>query len=121
MQSPLLVSAVAALALLGSAPALADMKIGTAGPLSNAEALFGKTWQNGMQLAIDEANAAGGIGGQKIQLVRQDDQGDPKQGTLIAQKFCHDASVLAGVANFNSGVTIPPSPSPHPLRVPHVP
>jgi branched-chain amino acid transport system substrate-binding protein len=102
-------SAVAALALLGSASALAETKIGTAGPLSNAEALFGKTWQNGMQLAIDEANAAGGVGGQKIQLVRQDDQGDPKQGTLIAQKFCDDSSVVAVIANFNSGVTIPSS------------
>jgi branched-chain amino acid transport system substrate-binding protein len=109
MQSNLLMSAVAALALLGSVPALADMKVGTAGPLSNAEAMFGKTWQNGMQLAIDEANAAGGVNGQKVQLVRQDDQGDPKQGTLIAQKFCDDTSVLAVVANFNSGVTIPSS------------
>ena len=109
MSSKLLMTAVAALALLGSAAAQAETKIGTAGPLSNAEALFGKTWQNGMQLAIDEANAAGGVAGQKIQLVRQDDQGDPKQGTLIAQKFCDDASVLAVIANFNSGVTIPSS------------
>ena len=85
------------------------MSIGTAGPLSNAEALFGNTWQNGMQLAIDEANAAGGINGEKLVLVREDDQGDPKQGTLIAQKFCDDDSIVAVVANFNSGVTIPSS------------
>jgi branched-chain amino acid transport system substrate-binding protein len=109
VKSPLLMSAIAALVLLGSVPAFADMNIGTAGPLSNAEALFGKTWQNGMQLAINEANAAGGVSGQKVALVRQDDQGDPKQGTLIAQKFCDDASVLAVIANFNSGVTIPAS------------
>jgi branched-chain amino acid transport system substrate-binding protein len=94
---------------LGAVPALADMKIGTAGPLSNAEALFGNTWQNGMQLAIDQANAAGGVNGQKVVLQRQDDQGDPKQGTLIAQKFCDDASIVAVIANFNSGVTIPSS------------
>ncbi|MBV8650788.1 MAG: branched-chain amino acid ABC transporter substrate-binding protein [Alphaproteobacteria bacterium] len=109
MRSIVLLSAVAAVALIGGASARADMKIGTAGPLSNAEALFGKTWQNGMQLAIDEANAAGGVNGQKVQLVRQDDQGDPKQGTLVAQKFCDDASILAVIANFNSGVTIPAS------------
>src|SRR5258708_6094181 len=118
MQSNLLMSAVAALALLGSVPALADMKVGTAGPLTNAEAMFGKTWQNGMQLAIDEANAAGGVNGQKVQLVRQDDQGDPKQGTLIAQKFCDDTSVLAVVANFNSGVTIPSSDTYNPCGMP---
>ena len=96
-------------AALAASPAFADIKIGTAGPLSNAEALFGTTWQNGMQLAINEANAAGGINGQKLVLVRQDDQGDPKQGTLLAQKFCDDDSILAVIANFNSGVTIPSS------------
>ena len=96
-------------AALAASPAFADIKIGTAGPLSNAEALFGTTWQNGMQLAINEANAAGGINGQKLVLVRQDDQGDPKQGTLVAQRFCDDEAMLAVIAHFNSGVTIPAS------------
>ncbi len=109
MKRTLLVSLLAGAAFAVAAPAFADMSIGTAGPLSNAEALFGNTWQNGMQLAIDEANAAGGINGEKLVLVRQDDQGDPKQGTLLAQKFCDDSSILAVIANFNSGVTIPSS------------
>src|SRR3954470_22501166 len=109
MKKRLIVSLLGGVALFGASQAFADMKIGTAGPLSNAEALFGNTWQNGMQLAIDEANAAGGINGQKLVLVRQDDQGDPKQGTLLAQKFCDDDSIVAVVADFNSGVTIPSS------------
>ena len=90
MRRSLIIATLAGLALLGAPPALADMKIGTAGPLSNAEALFGNTWQNGMQLAIDEANAAGGVNGEKLVLVRQDDQGDPKQGTLLAlsNRYC---------------------------------
>jgi branched-chain amino acid transport system substrate-binding protein len=110
MRRNLFFAAVAGLALLGAVPAsAADIVIGTAGPLSNAEALFGNTWQNGMQLAVDEVNAAGGINGSKVVLERQDDQGDPKQGTLIAQKFCDNDDILAVVANFNSGVTIPSS------------
>jgi branched-chain amino acid transport system substrate-binding protein len=109
MKRTFLVSLLAGAAIAVAGPALADMRIGTAGPLSNAEALFGKTWQNGMQLAVDEANAAGGINGEKLVLVREDDQGDPKQGTLVAQKFCDDSSILAVIANFNSGVTIPSS------------
>jgi branched-chain amino acid transport system substrate-binding protein len=109
MRSIVFLSAAAAVGLLCGVSAQADVKIGTAGPLSNAEALFGKTWQDGMQLAIDEVNAAGGINGEKVQLVRQDDQGDPKQGTLIAQKFCDDTAIVAVIANFNSGVTIPSS------------
>lgn len=100
--------AAAALAALSGA-ARADIIIGSAGPTSNAEALFGTTWMNGMELAIREANAAGGIKGQKLALQRDDDGGDPKQGTLIAQKHCDNAGILAVVANFNSGVTIPSS------------
>ena len=109
MQRMTFLAALAGLALAGVGPAFADISIGTAGPLSNAEALFGNTWQNGMQLAINEVNAAGGINGQKLVLVRQDDQGDPKQGTLLAQKFCDNSAILAVIANFNSGVTIPSS------------
>ena len=98
---------LAGIALAGTARA--QVVIGTAGPTSNAEALFGTTWMNGMELAIRQANAAGGVGGQKLSLQRQDDQGDPKQGTLIAQRFCDDQAVLAVIADFNSGVTIPAS------------
>ena len=109
MHRMLWVTALAGTLLAGAAPAFAEIKIGTAGPLSNAEALFGSTWQNGMQLAIDEVNAKGGVNGEQLVLVRQDDQGDPKQGTLLAQKFCDDDTIAAVIANFNSGVTIPSS------------
>src|SRR3954462_4140896 len=120
MKKRLLMSLLGGVALFGGSHAFADMKIGTAGPLSNAEALFGNTWQNGMQLAIDELNAAGGINGERLELVREDDQGDPKQGTLVAQKFCDDESILAVVANFNSGVTIPSSDVYHRCGMPQV-
>jgi len=53
MRKRFIVSLLGGVALFGASQAFADMKIGTAGPLSNAEALFGNTWQNGMQLAID--------------------------------------------------------------------
>ena len=103
-----------------SAAAHADIVIGSAGPLTNSEALFGTTWMNGMELAVREANDAGGIGGQKLALQREDDGGDPKQGTLVAQKQCDNASVLAVIANFNSGVTIPSSDVYHRCGMPQV-
>ena len=101
-------AALAAYALIGPARA-DDVVIGTAGPTSNAEALFGTTWMNGMELAIRNANSAGGINGAKVTLRREDDGGDPKQGTLLAQKFCDAREVVAVIADFNSGVTIPAS------------
>jgi branched-chain amino acid transport system substrate-binding protein len=103
-----------------SGAAHADIVIGTAGPLTNSEALFGTTWMNGMELAVRQANDAGGIGGQKLVLQREDDGGDPKQGTLVAQKQCDNAGTLAVIANFNSGVTIPSSDVYHRCGMPQV-
>jgi len=111
-------AAVAAAMLTGAAKA--DYIIGAAGPTTNAEALFGTTWMNGMDLAVREANAAGGIGGQKLALQRDDDGGDPKQGTLIAQKQCDNTGIVAVIANFNSGVTIPSSDVYHRCGMPQV-
>ena len=87
------------------------VKIGFASPLSGSQANYGKDNQNGAQLAIDELNAQGlTIGGKsvKFQLQAEDDQAEPKQGPLIAQKLA-DAKVAGVVGHFNSGVTIPAS------------
>ena len=55
---------------------------------------------NGAELAIKEVNDAGGIDGRKVVLVRLDDQGDPKQGTLVAQRFCDDDAHAGGDRQF---------------------
>ena len=115
-----LTSAAALIAVLAGAANAADIVIGSAGPLTNSEALFGNTWMNGMELAIRQTNEAGGIGGQKLAFQREDDGGDPKQGTLVAQKQCDDAAMLAVIANFNSGVTIPSSDVYHRCGMPQV-
>jgi branched-chain amino acid transport system substrate-binding protein len=107
--SKALPAAVVGFLIAAQAARADDIKIGMSGPTSGAEAYFGNTWMNGAELAIKEVNDNGGIAGRKIALVRQDDQGDPKQGTLVAQRFCDDTGVLAVIAHFNSGVTIPAS------------
>ena len=63
------------------------VKIGHAAPLTGTQAHIGKDNENGVRLAIEEANAAGiSIGGKKIrfQLLSEDDQADPKNGTIVA-------------------------------------
>jgi branched-chain amino acid transport system substrate-binding protein len=87
------------------------VKIGHAGPLTGSIAHLGKDNENGVRLAIDEANAAGfEIGGQKVklELMSEDDQADPKQGTIVAQKLV-DAKVAGVIGHLNSGTTIPAS------------
>ena len=95
----------------GAAQSQHVVKIGFASPLTGPQANYGKDNQNGAQLAIDELNAQSvAIGGNpvKFQLQAEDDQADPKQGPLIAQKLV-DAKVAGVVGHFNSGVTIPAS------------
>ncbi|MBD8556137.1 branched-chain amino acid ABC transporter substrate-binding protein [Rhizobium sp. CFBP 8762] len=88
-----------------AAPAAArDITIGLAGPISGPQAFFGTTWHNGFKLYIDKLNAAGGVNGVTVKIQQEDDQADPRQGTLVAQKFCDNDDVLLGIVNFNSGV-----------------
>jgi branched-chain amino acid transport system substrate-binding protein len=87
------------------------VKLGHSAPLTGPQAHLGKDNENGARLAIEDANAAGiKIGGRavKFELLPEDDQADPKQGTLVAQKFV-DAKVNAVIGHLNSGTTIPAS------------
>ena len=87
------------------------VKIGHAGPLTGFIAHLGKDNENGVRMAIDEANAAGfQIGEEKVklELLSEDDQADPKQGTIVAQKLV-DAKVAGVIGHLNSGTTIPAS------------
>jgi len=96
---------------LGSASAQQIVKLGYAGPLSGAQAQYGKDMQNGLTLAIEEFNATHPkIGGKevKFQLLSEDDQADPRQGTTVAQKLV-DEGIQGMLGHFNSGTTIPAS------------
>jgi branched-chain amino acid transport system substrate-binding protein len=104
--------AAAAIMFAGSASAQ-DMvvKIGHVGPTSGGIAHLGKDNENGARMAIDDLNAKGvTIGGKKVkfELVAEDDAGDPKQGTAVAQKLV-DSKVNGVVGHLNSGTSIPAS------------
>src|SRR6187402_398249 len=94
-----------------SGPAPVTVTSGVAGPLTGGIAHQGKDDENGVALAIEHANAKRlVIGGKPVtfRMMSEDDQGDPKVGTLVAQKFV-DARVAAVIGHLNSGVTIPAS------------
>jgi branched-chain amino acid transport system substrate-binding protein len=113
MQVPFkLVAAAAAAVFVGSVSAQ-DMvvKIGHVGPTSGGIAHLGKDNENGARMAIDDLNAKGvTIGGKKVkfELVAEDDAGDPKQGTAVANKLV-DAKVNGVIGHLNSGTSIPAS------------
>jgi len=85
--------------------------IGHAGPLTGGIAHLGKDDENGVHLAVDEANAKKiKLGGKTVNFVMmsEDDQADPKLGPTIAQNVA-DAKVAGVVGHLNSGVSIPAS------------
>ncbi|MBI4741190.1 MAG: branched-chain amino acid ABC transporter substrate-binding protein [Betaproteobacteria bacterium] len=87
------------------------VKLGHVAPLTGPQAHLGKDNENGAMMAIEELNAkALEIGGAKIkfELLPEDDQADPKQGTIVAQKLV-DAKVNGVIGHLNSGTTIPAS------------
>ncbi len=91
-----------------SGVANAQIKIGVGGPLTGPNAAFGAQLKNGAEQAAADINAAGGINGQKIEIVLGDDVSDPKQGVSVANKFVGDG-VKFVVGHFNSGVSMPAS------------
>jgi branched-chain amino acid transport system substrate-binding protein len=107
-------SVAAAFALVATShSALADtvVKIGHVAPLTGGLAHQGKDCENGARFAVEEINANGlTIGGQKItlQLDAQDDAGDPRTATQVAQRLVDD-KVVAVVGHETSGTSIPAS------------
>ena len=87
------------------------IKIGNVAPLTGPDSYLGKDNENGARLAVQEINRQGlTINGKAItlELLGEDDAGDPKLGTQVAQKLV-DSKVVAVVGHLNSGVTIPAS------------
>ncbi len=87
------------------------VKIGHVGPTSGPIAHLGKDNEFGAKMAIEDLNAKGVKIGDKVakfELLAEDDAGDPKQGTAVAQKLV-DSKVNGIVGHLNSGTTIPAS------------
>jgi len=99
--------AVAAIAMMAT-PAFAQLKIGSAGPMTGQYAAFGEQLRRGATMAVEEINAAGGVNGQKLELVIGDDACDPKQATAVANKMVSDKVVFVA-GHFCSGSSIPAS------------
>ncbi len=92
-------------------PEVLTVKIGSASPLTGPQAHIGIDIRNGVQLAVEDLNAASvEIGGKKVkfELVSEDDEANPTKATTVAQKLV-DAKVAAVVGHFNSGASIPAS------------
>ncbi|MGB6055232.1 MAG: ABC transporter substrate-binding protein [Burkholderiaceae bacterium] len=99
---------VAALLLCGAVAtpaAFADIKIGFNVPLTGFAASDGKSALEGAKLAVAQANAKGGVAGQKLELVVYDDQGVAKEAVPVATKLVEKDKVVGAVSGSYSGST----------------
>ena len=111
MMKRTLFAGAAALALVGvvaAAPASAQIKIGTAGPITGSNATFGAQLKAGAEQAVADINAKGGVLGKKLELSIGDDACDPKQAVSVANKFAADKVVFVA-GHFCSSSSIPAS------------
>ena len=95
------ITAAAAMAMTAFAPVSVfaeeeTFKIGGIGPMTGAAATYGAAVENGIQLAVDEINAEGGINGTKIEFKMEDDEHDAEK-SVNAYNICTDGAILRGV------------------------
>ncbi len=100
---------VALLSLLPSISTAQAIKIGIAGPFSGPYAAFGEQMWHGANQAAADINAAGGINGNKIELIKADDACEPKQAVAVAHRLVDKDKVTAVIGHFCSSSTMPAS------------
>jgi branched-chain amino acid transport system substrate-binding protein len=96
------------------------VSVGDSVDLSQAGALYGKAQSQGLQLAAEDANAAGGVNRYKVQVVVTDDTGDVTQAVQNTQNFILQNQVVALFGNVNSGQCAATSPLSKQHKIPMI-
>jgi branched-chain amino acid transport system substrate-binding protein len=97
-------------ALVAAVPSHAkEIRIGLIAPLSGDVKTFGESTRNSFLIAVDEANARGGVAGMKITYVVQDDKNDATEAANVANLLVNQQRVKAIVGSVTSKATIPVS------------
>jgi len=96
-----------------------NLVIAMVNPLSGDSATYGVSHKNGLELARDEINKAGGIKGQQVDVLFHDDAGDPKQAAAGAQKYADQKNVMAIVGSCLSSNTLAMVPITDKAKLPH--
>lgn len=93
----LLISMSLVLPAAADAPGVTEdtIKIGTFGPITGPYYAFGRLTMNGLETVFDDVNAAGGIHGRKLELIRVDDQCDPAGAIAAVRKLIFNNKVFA--------------------------
>jgi branched-chain amino acid transport system substrate-binding protein len=81
-----------------------DILIGAAWPWKARQDLL---YSQGMELALEQVNAEGGVSGRRLKIVRQDDNESVNDGRMVAQSFAQNPDIVAVIGHLQSYVTVP--------------
>ncbi|MCH5293444.1 MAG: ABC transporter substrate-binding protein [Treponema sp.] len=101
-----IVSLFSAVLFFSCAAQSKTIKIGGVAPLSGAVAVYGVECKNGIDLAVAEINAAGGVNGRLLEFVCEDDEGDPAKSVSAYKKLVTKDRVSVVIGSLTSGCTM---------------
>src|SRR6266498_1882959 len=97
-----------------------EIVIGEYGSLTGTTATFGQSTDNGIKLAFDEINAAGGLLGKKIKVLVEDDRSQPEEATTAVTKLINQSHVVAVLGEVSSSRSLAAAPICQSNKVPMV-
>ena len=103
-----------------AAPPSDTILLGEVGSLTGSEAAFGISTRNGIELAIEEANAAGGVKGKKLAVRVYDDQSKPEEAGSAATRLVTQDKVVAILGEVASSNSLAMAPKAQEAKVPMV-
>ena len=103
-----------------TASAQDTIRIGEFASLTGKEATYGQTAHKGTLLAIEEANAAGGVLGHPLELLTEDDQSKAGEAATVVKKLIARDKVVAVLGEITSGRTLEAAPICQKARIPLV-
>lgn len=120
MKKAVIVAALALLLAGCKAPPAKEIKIGLITSITGDVKTYGESVKNAFEIAIDEANKAGGVAGMRIVPVVVDDRNDPTEASNAANLLIHQQKVRAIVGSVTSKASIPVSDVAQSARIPNI-
>lgn len=94
--------------------------IGYYGDLSGRTSNFGQSTKNGVEMAADEINKAGGINGRQVKILSEDDEGRPEKAATVVTKLIDQDKVVALLGEVASGNSLAAAPKAQAAKVPMI-
>jgi len=97
-----------------------EIVVGEFGSLTGTTATFGQSTHNGVMLATEQLNAAGGINGKKVRIIVEDDQSKPEEAATAVTKLINQDRVVALIGEVASSRSLAAAPIAQSNKVPMV-